>query len=137
MGDLQRQAVARIVDHDVTVQLDRAREVAVQPGACRRDMPALALVGAGGQRFACLNALPEHRLHGAVGSRDHHPRAQGMAHHEARIVGQGMVDHRERVAVVAMQQFQGGFEALQRVGVGARDRNTARVSLCHDAILPV
>ncbi|MCY1346607.1 hypothetical protein D9M69_326960 [compost metagenome] len=119
MGNLQRQAVARVVDHDVAVALDRVCEVAIQPGARRGDMPALALVRAGAQRFACFDAFPQQRRYGAVAGGDHHPGAQRMPHHEAGVFRQGMIDHRERVAVVAMQQLQGRLEALDRAGVGA------------------
>ena len=62
MGQLQGQAVARILDGDVAVARDRLLEVAVQPGAGSGQVPALAIVGVDSQRLAGLDALAQHRL---------------------------------------------------------------------------
>ncbi len=70
MRGLHRDEVARVLDDDVTVEPQRALEVALEPGARRGGVHAFALVGARAERLDGRDALLQHRHCAALARHD-------------------------------------------------------------------
>ena len=131
MGELDRQAVAGMVERDVAPQLDRAAQVAVEPGPDRGDVAALALVGFVGQGFRRQDAVAHGRFEVLVGGHRHDPGLEAMAHDEVGVMGERRIDRHKGIAEKAVGPLQRGLELLQR-GLAVRGvADVAPVLQCH------
>ncbi len=84
--------VARVLDRDRVVELDRALEVAFQPGARGRDVRALARGGAIADAVERLDALPDQRQRALL--RGHHGEVglERVRHRKVRVLGERRVE---------------------------------------------
>ena len=122
MPELQGQQVARIVDQHGAVEVSGALQVALEPGAQRLHVPALALVRGRGEMLRGLEAAAQFGLGAALG-RDHHQAgAEAVAEDKAGVRLQHLVDRRERIGEIAVEQLQRLLETVERRPIVGRNR---------------
>ena len=93
---------------------DCAFPFAVEPGAERSDVGSLPFVGFRRQRLGQSHALDQFRLERLVGRGREGACAKCMRHGEAGMVGDDLVDHRQRIGLVGMQEVAGLVQCIDR-----------------------
>ncbi len=128
---LQRDQVARVLDRDRAVQLRGALEAALEPGLRGGDVRLLARGRAVADALEGREALADQRQRALL--RGHHGEvgAQRMRRREVGILGERLVERRERIAEVAERLLHGQFVVLERGDARGRDRQAARIGQFH------
>ncbi len=131
MPELQGQQVARVVDHDRAEEVGGALQVALEPGAQRGHVPALALVRGRREMLRGLDAAAQFGLGAALGRSHHQAGAEAVAEDETGVRLQHPVDRRERVGEIAVEQLQRPLEPVERRLIVRRNRHAPAVLQSH------